>query len=119
MNYTNLVKHVEDFQLETEWHFTATSHGKSTCDALTAVAKRGARLKSLKPYRHIVSALEFFDFCKGKLSKPMLQFFYVKKSDIALELPRYQERYKTPKTVPGTRSFHSVIPVSETELQLR
>jgi hypothetical protein len=110
---------VEDFELEAEWHFTATSHGKSTCDALTAVAKRGARLESLKPNRRIVSALDFFDFCHGKLTKPTLEFFYAKKADIALELATYQERYKSAKSVPGTRSFHAVIPVSETDLQLR
>jgi hypothetical protein len=71
-NYANLVKHVEDFELEAEWHLTATAHGKSTCDALTAVAKRGARLESLKPNRQVVSALDFFDFCHGKLTTPTL-----------------------------------------------
>lgn len=38
-NLANLMHHKDDFNLDAEWHLTVTSHGKSTCDAISAVEK--------------------------------------------------------------------------------
>ena len=34
--------HKDDFNIEEEWHFSATSHGKSAYDGLGAIFKREA-----------------------------------------------------------------------------
>lgn len=39
---TNLVYHKDDFNLEAEWHFSATAHGKSAFDGIGACFKREA-----------------------------------------------------------------------------
>lgn len=44
----NLKNHVKDFNIDAEYHFTATAHGKLECDGLGAAFKRGAYRASLK-----------------------------------------------------------------------
>jgi len=38
----NLLCHNDDFQIEAEWHFCATAHGKSCYDGIGAIFKREA-----------------------------------------------------------------------------
>ena len=46
-NFTNLCHHLEDFELDAEWNFFATSHGKSVCDGIGGTEK--ATYKSQSP----------------------------------------------------------------------
>ena len=46
--FANLSAHAQDFQLEAEWHFFASCHGKSACDGIGGTIKRLARLASLQ-----------------------------------------------------------------------
>ena len=46
-NFLNLCHHQADFGIEAEWHFLATSHGKSACDGLGGTVKRLAARASL------------------------------------------------------------------------
>ncbi|XP_071951916.1 uncharacterized protein [Antedon mediterranea] len=39
-NFINLCHHQEDFGLDAEWNFFATSHGKSACDGIGGTVKR-------------------------------------------------------------------------------
>ena len=39
-NFLNLCYHEEDFGVKAEWHFFATSHGKSPCDGIGGTIKR-------------------------------------------------------------------------------
>ena len=50
-NFINLCHHESDFKIPAEWHFSATSHGKSACDGVGGTVKRSAARASLqKPY---------------------------------------------------------------------
>ena len=50
-NFVNLCHHKDDFGISTEWHFSATSHGKGACDGLGGTVKRLAARASLqRPY---------------------------------------------------------------------
>ena len=50
-NFVNLCSHEADFRIKAEWHFSATSHGKSACDGVGGTVKRLAARASLqKPY---------------------------------------------------------------------
>jgi hypothetical protein len=45
----------KDFNVEAEWHFFATSHGKGLCDGIGGTVKRMARRASLQggqQFRH-------------------------------------------------------------------
>lgn len=47
-NFRNLCHHKEDFGIEAEWHFFATSHAKGPCDGIGGIVKRKAHLANLK-----------------------------------------------------------------------
>ena len=50
-NFINLCNHQEDFEVNAEWHFSATSLGKGACDGLGGTVKRVAARASLqRPY---------------------------------------------------------------------
>ena len=51
-NFINICKHMDNFGLECEWHFFATSHGKGSCDGIGGTVKRSVAKASL----HRVSA---------------------------------------------------------------
>jgi len=105
--------HQEEFGIHAEWHFTATSHGKSTCDAISGTVKDTTRRGSLKEKKYIVTPEEMFVYCKEKLSSPTLQFIYVDKGLVLQEKERLLQRYKHFKQIPGTRHYHSFRPNGE------
>ena len=43
----NLCYHKEDFWVQAEWHFYATSHGKGPCDGIGGTVKCLAAMTSL------------------------------------------------------------------------
>jgi len=47
-NFLNLAYHLDDFGIDAEWHFFATSHGKSSCDGVGGTVKRSAARASLQ-----------------------------------------------------------------------
>lgn len=44
----NLLAHKDDFGIEAEAHYHATAYGKTACDGIYAVLKRGVRRRSLQ-----------------------------------------------------------------------
>jgi len=104
------MKHEEDFGMKAQWHFTATSHGKSTCDAICVVGKSATRLASLKEKegerRVINTALEMCKFCKEKLSSSTLTIMYVNSEFVQQTKTALTACYKRFKTIPGTRKYH-------------
>ena len=61
-NAINLAYHQSDFQVEGEWHFFATAHGKGPYDGLGATVKRGAIRASLQSgdNNHILTAKDLY-----------------------------------------------------------
>ena len=51
-NLVNLCYHKEDFRVQPEWHFYATSHGKGPCDGIGDTVKRLAARASLQKAYH-------------------------------------------------------------------
>jgi hypothetical protein len=44
-NVLNLTLHQEDCRLPADWHFFATSHGKSVCDGLHGTLKKTCNMR--------------------------------------------------------------------------
>ena len=61
----NLVYHQDDFGIQAEWHFFATSHGKSACDGIGGTVKREAARASLRATTtgHILTPQQLFEWC--------------------------------------------------------
>ena len=109
-NFTNLCHHQEDFGIPTEWHFFATSHGKSAADGIAGTVKRTASKASLQhPYKDQIltpSQLTIPMFFKGD------HFAYATLHEHEDEAKFLTERFLHSRTVPGTQSLHCFIPNS-------
>ena len=62
-NFINLCHHMKDFGVQAEWHFFATSHGKTAADGAAGTLKRLATKASLqRPFdNHILSAKQLMN----------------------------------------------------------
>ena len=74
-NFSNLC-HVEDYGVPAEWHFFATSHGKSPADGMAGTVKRTATKASLqRPYEEqILTPLKLYEFILQNIKG--IQFAY-------------------------------------------
>ena len=80
-NFVNLCHHEEDFGLEGEWNFFATSHGKSACDGIGGTMKRLLMKASLqRPYTDpILTSEAVMHFCTKSI--PGIHFFKITPED--------------------------------------
>ena len=67
--FINLCHHEEDFGVAAEWHFSATSHGKGTCDGVGGTVKRLAARASLqRPYdQQIMTPRQLFEWAVNNI----------------------------------------------------
>ena len=117
-NFTNLRFHKTDFELEAEWHFFATSHGKSPCDGIGGTVKRLSRRASLqRPVeRQIMTTGDLFTWCSENIQN--IKFFLVSKEEIDRLRPMLDQRFQGAHTIPGTRDHHCFIPTSERAIRV-
>eukprot|EP00731_Ephydatia_muelleri_P014922 Em0008g642a len=118
-NFTNLCHHDEDFAIPAEWHFFATSHGKSPADGMAGTVKRTAAKASLqRPYEdQILTPKQLFDFVSQEIIG--IHFAYATSQEYEEEAKLLKERFSHSKTIPGTRSFHSFIPNSNFSVEVK
>ena len=76
-NFSNLCHHKDDFDIPAEWHFFATSHGKSPCDRIGGTVKRLAARASLQaPYtNHILTPFQTFEWATQNIKN--ITFFFL------------------------------------------
>ena len=121
-NFKNLAEHKTDFDVEADWSFSATGHGKGPWDGLAGSAKREAALESLRrsSMNPIQTPYEFFEFVKEKFQKVQVEFISEEKIETN-EKELLSERFKSAKTIKGTRGYHSFETISgnQTELNVR
>lgn len=118
-NCINICHHEADFGLKAEWHFFATSHGKSPCDGAGGTIKRTVRRASLQRTTddHILTPIAMHDFCSNQISG--IKFFFVSSQDVEAAETFLSERFININTIKNTRSYHSFIPISQNQLQAR
>lgn len=118
-NFANLCCHARDFGPSAEWHFFATSHGKSPCDGIGGTVKRLVARASLQsPVEgHIMYPRELYDWAVTNITG--IKFFWVDKLDVAAVTKSQQERFEQYQRIPGTRDNHCFVPVSDSHLQVK
>ena len=116
-NFINLCLHKEDFGVSAEWHFYATSHGKGACNGLGGTLKRLAARASLqRPYNdQIMTPRQLYDW--AKVSIPNIHFEYSSIEDYKKESEKLHQRFLSSRTIPGTRKYHSFVPVSKDKVK--
>ena len=103
----DLCHHRRDHDLDAEWHFL-----------LLAMANRAVTKASLQATvtNQILTPQHMF-----ALAIAGIKYLYIREKDIAKNLQDFahEERYARCKTILGTRSHHSFIPISETVLEMK
>lgn len=120
-NLTNLCYHMKDFQVNAEWHFFATSHGKSPCDGIGGTVKRLVARASLQATTtgQILTPKDLHAWASEHILG--ITFFYVGSEEIKQHELIYalEDRYMAVKTIPGTRSHHAFVPNPDGTLQMK
>lgn len=117
-NFLLLCSHEERFGLKASWSFFATSHGKSSCDAVGGAVKRAVRAESLRRVKAndtpINNVDEFYKYCQEREDKERTSVtHFLLKREVIDTMRKQVERLK-PQTVEGTRSFHNFVPIAPT-----
>lgn len=115
-NFSNICHHANEFNINVEWHFYATAHGKGVCDGLGGTVKRLAARASLqRPYEHqIMTPYQLFIWCKANILST--EFIFVSSQDHQEEETLLEERFLAAKSIPGTQKFHTFLPESDNEI---
>ena len=118
-NFLNLCFHREDFGICAEWHFSATAHGKGACDGIGGTVKRLAARASLqKPYNdQIMTPYQLFEWASTNIKAT--HFGYCTLSDYHSEEQNLARRFAISRTIPGTRKYHSFVPVSRDKVAVK
>ena len=71
----NLVHHQEDFKIEAECHFFATSHGKNACDGIEGCKQEAARASlGATIIGKILTPMQLFEWCSTHIMG--IKFFF-------------------------------------------
>lgn len=103
-NLSNLANHVIDHNVEAEWNFFATSHGKGACDGVGGTVKRHAKKSSLQSNDPITSAEKLFNWAKSFFKK--ISFFYCTSQQHAAHDELREPRFSEAKAIKDTMQFH-------------
>lgn len=119
-NFTNISFMQEDFNVQVEWHFHASSHGKCPCDGVSGVIKRAAYKYSLSPTREelITDAASFYQWAIRYQSDRM-SFAYVDQLEYENASKKLQDRVEGVQTIKGTHDLHCFIPRERYVLEVR
>lgn len=110
-NFVNILHHEEDFAVQAEWHFFATSHGKGPCDGVGGTIKRLAARASIQGTM-ITTPIELYKWAKSNISGITFSFTSNEEHKSETEVLN-STRFIGLKTVPGTRNIHCVVPANE------
>lgn len=110
-NFINVTYHQSDFKLQAEWHFFATSHGKSASDGIGGTLKRLAAKASLqRPINdQILTPKQLYEWAKSNISA--LNVHYVSQGEYDEHAKLMDPRFIEAKTLKGTRKQHAIYPV--------
>lgn len=115
----NLLHHFKDFQIQTEWHFFASAHGKGPCDGIGGTVKRLVRRSCLQhPDLLIKTAKQLFEWAQENISRIEFQYFD-QKGYYDEEERLLHNRYQNIKTLKRTKKYHSIIPIDNKKFQVR
>lgn len=116
MTFYNICKMKAEFNIDAEWNFFATCHGKGPCDALGGVLKRNAAKASLQN-KSITNAKQLYEWAITQDSRVNYSYFT---NDDFLDLQeKDRKRYDNVKTIPGTQKYHFFTPENEISIRVK
>lgn len=110
-NFCNVTYHQSDFKLEAEWHFFATSHGKSASDGIGGTLKRLAAKASLQRPNNdqITTPKQLYEWAKSNIAG--INVHFVSQDEYDDHAKKMNPRFDKCITLKGTRKQHAVYPL--------
>lgn len=115
----NLKWHKQDFDVEAEWHFTPTAHGKGGHDGLAACFKREARRASLKaePTEALLNIKSLYSLARQYYTD--VKIFYFSKADHNCYRRKLNNRFENAQRVNGIMKNHCFRVLVNGELEMK
>ncbi|KAK3929167.1 ARL14 effector protein [Frankliniella fusca] len=107
----NVWYHEKDFGVPAQWHFFATSHGKSACDGIGGTLKRLASYYSkqhTEPGSQITTPRRLFEWAQENIKG--ICSLWVSTQEVAEVEKLLQVRFNSAYKIDGIKSSHSIIP---------
>lgn len=106
-NFLNMLHSQSDFGVTIEWHFFATSHGKSAADGLGGSIKRNVHHHVISGDNQVYSAKDFVEVALKFVDKMIV--FEMTQEEITRRSSFLKTRWEPAdrvKKIPGTQSYH-------------
>ena len=118
-NFNNLCHHIDDFGVLAEWHFFATSHGRTAGDGAAGTLKQLATKSSLqRPYtEQIITPRQLHDFACSTIKG--MNFAFATIEEHRNEELLLRDRFSASRTVPGTQKPHYFRPILNTVVEVK
>ena len=112
-NFINLCYHMDDFGVPAEWHFFATSHGKTAADGVAGTLKRLATKASLQNLyeNYILNSKQLYDFAVKEIVG--MSFGHVTIEEYEDEAKFLKGRFAQSIRIVGTPKLHYIKPISK------
>jgi hypothetical protein len=113
-NFLNLCYHKEDFFIDAEWNFFATSHGKNACDGIGGTVKRATAKASLQRdiNNQILTAQDMYKYLTEDLNSK-IEYFYIPETYVKeIEYKSQNRQQLQVKPITGTLKLHRFIPLT-------
>ncbi|KAK3918907.1 ARL14 effector protein [Frankliniella fusca] len=119
-NVANLLRHKDDFGMDAEWHFFATSHGKGPSDGVGGAFKRQAANASLRVVNTGAQAVMHIDINTpeqlyewGKKTMKESAVLFVNKDSVEETRQSLADRFSKAAALPNIRKQHCLVPMGE------
>ncbi len=118
-NFINLCYHKYDYNLECEWNFFETSHGKSACDGIGDTVKRllTGQASLQRPIQRPIHQPHTNYRCYNGILLQKYTRYYITPADIQQYDVILQERFGQAKPIKGTQQFHHFVPISQSNIK--
>ena len=118
-NLYNLCHHKPDYNIDAKWMFFATSHGKEQCDGIGCSVKQlvsNASLQYISNFK-ILNPHDMFQYPKKNIQG--IKFIFITKDELTKTLESLEDRFAKAITIPASRSYHELIPLSENTIAMK
>ena len=114
-NVINLAHHKRDFDIDAEWNFYATAHGKGPCDGIGAAVKRAAVRASLQAVdnNHILTANDLFNWLSTTDRLPSIDFRFSGQNDYHRNKRFLAKRFKLSSRIEHLQDQHYLLPIQD------
>ena len=115
--FYNLCHPAEDFSISCIWKFFATSHGKSPCDSIVGTEKACGNCQFAEPgfqsYPFSWSNVQILSAFNA------IKFVYITVEEMEQTRNKFADGFSVAATVPRTRSFHQIVPLSKSMVSMK